>query len=463
MKRLVLACLLMTALTTELAMSQERYIQPRRLTREEIAAVGQSRAQLRAILDRTARQAVALLEGAPSPAMDSARSWFGGLPKMPAGLDWPRRRSTRKPMTFLAQVDLSEIPETARPQDLPKTGTLWFFATIDYVMEEPEQVAVLYRPAGSEPWPERAPPKDLGPVREDEWPHDIFPEGDPRASIAIKTPMRLVAHKSYDAAARPDLFDRDRLREMVRIFREEDLEAALPHHAKIGPSVFSPAEYGGIDWGTAKPGTWPPIGADTWPQAGVFAETAALSVSSGLHPPWQDDPPWAPEALALRDQIDREARQQAATWGARRFTPLNADERKAFRAWAASVSARTEAMPREKTGGIRLLSGSLVVDEQHSRYSAYQVLEHGAPLEVLPEPMRRDWDWMDTPNLDQMFGYGAPVQDAAEQYRDHVLLIQLADTPSRTWTGGGVLSFWISKEDLAKGRFERAFPSLESD
>ncbi|MDG2528480.1 DUF1963 domain-containing protein [Caulobacter endophyticus] len=480
MKNLALACLLVTALTTgpaagqdpaprqltaeESAYLQEMYPPPKPPTPQEIAATAAHRAEVRKVLDRTARQAVALLEDAPGPRSADARSWFGGLPRMPAGLDWPRQRSTRKPMTFLAQVDLAEVPDAARPPGMPKTGTLWFFAALDYLMEEREQVAVLYRPARREPWPERAPPKDLGPVREDAWPYDAFPKGDPRASIILKTPMRLVAHKCYDAAADRNTFYPDQPQELIKIFREEDLKAALGGQPRIGPSVYMSPEHGGIDWRTITK-TWPPTGSDAWPQAGVFAETAALSIPAELHTPAQDGPEWAPEGRALREQLEREARAQAATWSLRRFTPLSAGERKAFRTWADSVTARVEAMPREKTGGYRLAfyPEFLGKDEWHSRYSAYQVLEHGAPLEVLPEAMRQSWDWMDQPNLDQMFGYGAPVHEAAEQYRDHVLLMQLADTPSRTWTGGAVLSFWISQEDLARGRFDRAFPTLEAN
>jgi hypothetical protein len=55
-----------------------------------------------------------------------ATSWFGGDPRM-GSLPWPRSKKTRRPMTFVAQIDLSEIAATAGTTALPGEGALAFF------------------------------------------------------------------------------------------------------------------------------------------------------------------------------------------------------------------------------------------------------------------------------------------------------------------------------------------------
>lgn len=54
------------------------------------------------------------------------RSRFGGVPFLPAGTSWPRRDSGR-PLHFLAQLDLREVPRSAATRALPSEGVLAFF------------------------------------------------------------------------------------------------------------------------------------------------------------------------------------------------------------------------------------------------------------------------------------------------------------------------------------------------
>jgi hypothetical protein len=55
-----------------------------------------------------------------------AASWFGGDPRM-GSLLWPRAKDTRKPMTFVAQIDLADIAVRAGATGLPAEGALAFF------------------------------------------------------------------------------------------------------------------------------------------------------------------------------------------------------------------------------------------------------------------------------------------------------------------------------------------------
>lgn len=94
---------------------------------------------------------------------DTARSRLGGPPLLPAGADWPRDGEGR-PLTFLAGIDLSELP-VAGP--LPERGWLLFFADLatddgDGLIEEssvgacdPARLAFADEPVAA------APPGDL--------------------------------------------------------------------------------------------------------------------------------------------------------------------------------------------------------------------------------------------------------------------------------------------------------------
>jgi len=57
-------------------------------------------------------------------------SYFGGQPRIPPGLKWPEWSDScgsALALTFIAQIDLSEIPRTPKLNALPRSGTLFFF------------------------------------------------------------------------------------------------------------------------------------------------------------------------------------------------------------------------------------------------------------------------------------------------------------------------------------------------
>ena len=105
-----------------------------------------------------------------------SKSRLGGLPSLPAGVDWPVHPDTRVPLHFLAQVDLSALPETPLPgcpfgAALPRRGMLYFFFNFAYIWDEdfsavdgngvPKQSRVIHAPAAG---PDRAAPETLPPV-----------------------------------------------------------------------------------------------------------------------------------------------------------------------------------------------------------------------------------------------------------------------------------------------------------
>ncbi|MES1203357.1 MAG: DUF1963 domain-containing protein [Pseudomonadota bacterium] len=148
------------------------------------------------ILQYNSRPAIAILRETPRPDDGSARSWFGGVPRMPPALAWPTSTITKAPMFFIAQIDIGDLPKLADRQGLPETGVLWFFAAYDGVLEESDRVRVLYDPRSSVKWPKKQPPQDLPPIYNDV-PYSLLPPDDPLARLDFHSAMRFVPTTSY--------------------------------------------------------------------------------------------------------------------------------------------------------------------------------------------------------------------------------------------------------------------------
>lgn len=66
-----------------------------------------------------------VLRPAVPPSDESAVGWFGGSPKLPETTDWPSIDG--EDLIFLAQIDMSKLPETAWCSSGPRDGYLVFF------------------------------------------------------------------------------------------------------------------------------------------------------------------------------------------------------------------------------------------------------------------------------------------------------------------------------------------------
>ena len=54
-------------------------------------------------------------------------SKFGGCPDLPAGVEWFRKKTPDRPLSFLAQINLAEAAPYDLDHKLPKNGMLYFF------------------------------------------------------------------------------------------------------------------------------------------------------------------------------------------------------------------------------------------------------------------------------------------------------------------------------------------------
>jgi len=75
---------------------------------------------------RAKREGVLLIRR-PVRLDEEPRSYIGGLPRLPQDLEWPVSTKTGRPFSFVAQIDLRDVP---RPAGVffPAKGLLWFFA-----------------------------------------------------------------------------------------------------------------------------------------------------------------------------------------------------------------------------------------------------------------------------------------------------------------------------------------------
>lgn len=111
-----------------------------------------------------AAQSVILRRQVPVRFDEPLRSWLGGLPQMPEGMEWPRT-DDGAPMHFLAQVACADLPPGMWSGRGPRDGWLLAFVDMHGLLDgdgDEGAVSVLHIPALG---PERQPPDDMGCVR----------------------------------------------------------------------------------------------------------------------------------------------------------------------------------------------------------------------------------------------------------------------------------------------------------
>lgn len=104
------------------------------------------------------------------PRDEAPRSWLGGLPMMPEGVEWPRgvnpenRDEGEVPLHFIAQVACADLPEGLWGGLGPRTGWLLLFVNGNTCMSDDKGVWRVLHP--SELGAERQPPADIGPIHD---------------------------------------------------------------------------------------------------------------------------------------------------------------------------------------------------------------------------------------------------------------------------------------------------------
>jgi len=153
-----------------------RGLQPDELLSELIACYGLS--GRRNEIERLAKPALLLGTGrAVESGLTVGQTKIGGRPDLPRGLHWPRH-SSGKPLAFLVQINLAEVPPNLAPASLPRSGILYFFSVYGWQVE-----------GDADP---QLPPGDL----EDDWTQVLF-HADGRAPLERQpTPREVNAFKA---------------------------------------------------------------------------------------------------------------------------------------------------------------------------------------------------------------------------------------------------------------------------
>lgn len=94
---------------------------------------------------------------------EEARSWLGGLPRMPVGTEWPRAK-TQTPLNFVAQIDCAGLPPELWGGLGPREGWLLVFIDFEGIDNETTSARVLHV---AELGPEVPPPEGLYFARRD--------------------------------------------------------------------------------------------------------------------------------------------------------------------------------------------------------------------------------------------------------------------------------------------------------
>lgn len=75
-----------------------------------------------------------ITQSAAEDTLTLGRSKIGGVPDLPEGWNWPTYK--QNPLAFLAQVNLSEIPQSIDKAPLPDSGILYFFSVYGWEKDD---------------------------------------------------------------------------------------------------------------------------------------------------------------------------------------------------------------------------------------------------------------------------------------------------------------------------------------
>lgn len=387
----------------------------------------------------TARQqAIVLRQHFPPHRAPEGRSWLGGTPVLPGAAEWPVNPATGKPLHFLLQLDLAEVPDEAGLGLLPTEGALALFLDLDWGPGEAFRVLHAQGYAGT-PWYALEVPPTLAMAYGDEaalvWPWALTPEHGTQLLPRWPIAPRLITLPETETLGWPH--NADTARALLAAQGVDEL--ALP---------LTPADFHGADGQGFEP-LWYGYPQD-WISVQIVcaalvreADRAARTVL--------DDPYPGLETEERAAQI-KAAREEAQAWfdhalNNPALTPLAPPVRKAFWDWLSTHRALAErVMPAAVEAAIETTlhaspgEAAKFPEEVTARVAYRHALARRTPEGVIAPPPAR---------------LLAPASGSAELADTHLLLLELPDNPALGHHfGGGALRWWITPGDLADRRFE---------
>ncbi len=397
----------------------------------------------------------------PVPRTHRARSFFGGLPKLPTKFEWPRADVTAADepalvaLTFVAQIDLAELPDfDARPY-LPHTGTLYFFCSSVFEGESSPPCRVLFHPGRADQLPERTPPADLMPLAGQDGDYQVKwldPATDFYSKAEFKYPVSFLPFQDVG-------FKDDPAGGALLI---ESLCEALGPGEPRQDDLFTHRRADGF------------AADEDWPFSWLVITLTARSVLSHV----RNDLERSDEAAL----VDIEASANGWMQRSARMPPLesvDAEAKSTFRAWWADVIRRYGDLGRRVSTYDFQFSRDL--DSVINHVIRYTAAHDERALAFVPrkyvENLQRKNHWITPDSKDgryrsfstsihQIGGHGSSWQNAPAEHFDDVLLLQVQGDP--TFLGwhentGCVLHFWIDRDMMSELDFSGVEATLECD
>jgi len=410
------------------------------------------------------RPAVILRRSAwPVPGKHPARSFFGGLPRLPPELSWPVIEAHDGPAhpMFIAQIDLTEVP-LPRDSAMPRSGTLFIFYDTSKDAPNDDEAVVLYHACAGNEFPERPPTQRVQFWLDGGW-RWVDASDDPPRGIGFKRPINFVAFTSYCdyvGAEDDDPFNPVETPDPVELQLKE-LDKKLAHE-RVEPRpdyFYQVVRDAGTGW--------------------LFAWGVILHSARAVY--HQIDSLWdfqlskqPPEVLAELARL----KEIAASWIHR------AREHAISEPCDSQTQREYDEVWKLLDAGIQPLRRGLSLDLRHVPVIAVQLVcnlcavESPEALARVPESFRKSleaearWDFrkdrrrLSTAGaIHQMLGYGESVQGGPEEHDSDVLLFQMKGDVGLEWFQniGCVLQLWITPEALARRDFAAVRMSLECD
>jgi hypothetical protein len=394
-------------------------------------------------LTAAARQAVVLRQFFPpnrAPALAPAgRSWLGGTPVLPGAAEWPINLATGKPLHFLCQIDLAEVPPEAGLGLLPEDGALAFFVDLDWGVGDVFRVIHAQGYAGTA-WHALDVPPGLAMAYGDEaalvWPWALTPQHGTQILPHWPVLPKLIAFPESEAPGWP-----------------HNAATARAMLDAQGPAEFAPAidlaDFHGADGQGFEP-LWYGYPHD-WIAVQIIA-AALVREADRAQRTVQADPYPGLDEEERAAQI-KAVREEAQAWfdhalANPALAAVDPAVRSAFWDWLSTHRALAErVLPNAVEAAIETTlhaspeEAANLPAEVVARVAYRHALARLTPEGVIAPPPAR---------------LLAPASGAPSLAATHLLLLELPTNAALGHHfGGGALQFWITPEDLADRRFER--------
>jgi len=416
-------------------------------------------------LEPRMRPAVSLRRsGLPVPRNHPARSFFGGLPRLPPELSWPVvdvYQGKANPM-FIAQIDLAEVPLPADTA-MPRSGTLFIFYNASDEDPDEDGAVVLYHPCAGDAFPERSPTHQVRFWLDPSWKW-LDSSDDPPRDVGFKQPINFVAFTSYCDYVGAENYNPLEPTETPdpRELLMNELDEKLAHERMEPPpgSFREVVRAAGPQW------------LFVWGVILHSARAVCHEIDSLSEHRLRDQPPEVLAELARLKEVAtswvQRAREHAIS------EPCDVEIQREYDQVWKSLEGAAEALRRSK---LHLNFRAHPVNVAH--LVCYLCAHESAEaLARVPESFRRSledearWDLrkderrLTAPRaIHQMLGYGESVQGSPMEHDSDVLLFQMKGDVGLEWFPniGCVLQLWITPKALANRDFAAVRMSLECD